>query len=214
MPLPEKPFFALDELAQRWSMTTTELGSYAIAKTLILAIVVVDELMVVPAKANANKSEPHQRMLQGVVPVFGLDVWRAIKGEAVTLKRVLDKSAKTFLTILSEDQYQTVRISDLVVSAEEMRRFEAANGLAVTAVVEPVGTTGRSPRKSGAPVVIAWTGYWVYTCTRIFQLGIPETNAELVREGLDWFAANTDRIPDVRYVERAVQQLMAALRAS
>lgn len=212
MPRPETPFYALEELAGRWPFTTMDLGRYAIAGTLTLAIVVVDEVIVVPVKASAGKSALHPRMVQGVVPVLGLDVWRAIKGETVILKQVLDKNGKTVLAIQSEEQYQTVRASDLVVNAEEVRRFAAAHGLTITGD-EPPTKAGGSPRKSGAPVVLAWTGYWISTCVRIYQHGIPETNAELVREGLEWFATNSERIPDVRYVERTVQQLMTALRA-
>ncbi len=209
MPRPEKPFFALDELAQRWAMSVRDIGSYAVDGLLTLAIVVVEEVMVIPVKPNCNKQEAHSHTLQGVVPVFGLDVWRAIKEETVTVKRFLDTKLKTPLVIQSEDQYQIVALSDIVVVAGEVRRFETVNKLS------PVGSSavnGGGVNKGGAPSVIAWQGYWVNNCVRVFQDGIPETAAELVREGMEWFAANSDRIPDVRSVERAVKQLMRALQ--
>ena len=209
MPLPEKPFFALDELAQRWTMSVRDIGSYAVEGMLTLAIIVVDEVMVIPAKTICNKQDARSRVMQGVIPVIGLDVWRAFKEEVVTVKRFLDEKLKTPLPIQSEDQFQSVALSDIVVAAREVRRFETVNK------ISPAASSARHDagvNKGGAPTVIAWQGYWINNCVRVFQYGIPETAAELVREGMEWFAANSDRIPDVRSVERAVKQLLLALQ--
>ena len=211
MPLPEKLLFALPELAEKWSMPIDDLGMYAFEGILTLAVIVRDVLIVRGDRGTAShrlRTVP----LEGVVAVGGSEVWPVFKGETVTLKKI--RTSDGTVEELSEETRPQISLSDLYVRREEKRRFETENGIA-SSPGEPNGPRASgAARKAGAPTVILWARYWAFMCARIFNYGIPATKAELVRESLEWFANNTDHIPDERYLSRNIDILLAALRSS
>ena len=202
MPLPEKPFFTLLQLSECWGVPIEDIGSYALTGMLTLSVVVVREVMVAPRGREGGKQARRRCLPPGIIPVVGFDVWPAFKGEAVTLTRFQSDSAQTVLCIQSEDQYQTIRMSDIVVRSDEKRRFEA---LVSSSTVDSIGENPAFiPSRRGPPTIHDWEGMWFGNFKTIYNLGIPDSQAELVRLSLDWFAINTDRVPDERQVKNKV----------
>ena len=216
MSLPEKPFYTLNQLAECWSIPVKDIGGYALTKELTLSIIVVKELTVVVVGKEAGKQGRRHRLSPGIVPVIGFDVWQAFKGETVTLTRLAGDTAETALAISARDQYQTVKLADLVVRTEEKRRFEAAGG-----AEDGMGVPGncrscphRTGSRGGAPNVHDWDGVWIDHCIRVHNFGMPETQAELVRQANDWFAVNTDRVPDDRQVKSKMRRFWRKFHSS
>ncbi len=67
-------------------------------------------------------------------------------------------------------------------------------------------------RRRGRPVQYEWDAFWVEVCRRTRGDGLPETQAELVDNMLDWFLDRGREAIDPRTIEKKISKLFAELR--
>ena len=207
MPLPEKPFFALDELAQRWAMSVKDIGSYAVDGLLTLAIIGRGQMIRATA-SPANGRRFCQATIAGVVAVDGLEAWPAFEGATAALSKLRPATGKISFTISREEDRLRISRADLYVSREEKRRFEIDNGLPTSphqcADEDPPPRRGRKPDHD-------WDGFWNEVYHYVFREGRPRTQEELVRYMANWFAIRSDDPPDISTIRKKIKSNWARL---
>ena len=67
-------------------------------------------------------------------------------------------------------------------------------------------------RHGGRPAQYDWDAFWVEVCRRVHEVGVPESQAELVRKMLDWFIGRDQGSIDPRTIEKKIAKLLAVLR--
>ncbi len=199
MPLPENLFFTVKELAGLWKVPAAILGKFAVTDQLTLSFVLSTDLTVRPM--NVNPESPNISISPGIVSIFGADVWPAFKGEVVSLTRVRGDPANTVLAIQPDSRHPLISVIDLIVLPEEKRRFEIAHNLEIDTALQAKKTCSRP----GRPPSHKWNQCYIYLAKRVHDFGLPETQGELVRIALDWFAANFPDIPEISYAKKMIQ---------
>ena len=165
-----KPFYYVDEVLARWSLTERDLMSFVLSGALTVSATVAGLRVTYgicrPSAAGVTdriaSSHPY---IIGIVPLQGCDAWRVMRqGEfAIT---ALQTPADEFAMIdnpAGHNQH-VVGKSDLVISHEELICFEKANpALAGQAEAE-------DGNRRGAPSRYQWDDIWVELCAMIFFL--------------------------------------------
>ncbi len=204
MAVPEKPFYALDEMAERWSVSVNDLGSFAVGGSLNLAVI-IHNLQSVRRRTSASSGRSRTPLLTGVVSVDGMEVWRAFKGETVMVTRVRPRNGS--FKELSEESCPLVSLADLYISSEEKRRFETAYRLGAEDVEVPMASPpGKARSQRGKSPSHVWDAFWIELSDYVYREGRPETQAELIRHMLDWFVEYTNTLPDESTVRKKVQR--------
>ena len=67
-------------------------------------------------------------------------------------------------------------------------------------------------RRGGRPAQYDWDKFWVEVCRRIYEDGVPETQAELADKMLSWFIDRGDENIDQRTIEKKIAPLLKVLR--
>ncbi len=67
-------------------------------------------------------------------------------------------------------------------------------------------------KRGGRPLQYDWDAFWVEVCRRIQEDGLPETQAELVDNMMDWFSDRGREAIDPRTIEKKISKLFADLR--
>ena len=97
---------------------------------------------------------------------------------------------------------------DVLVRRAEVERFEEQHGLFNGARSASAGDDSRPAARRGGPGVpprYDWDGFYGALARRIHDHGIPPTQAELVREMLDWFGQRDGgEAPDESTVRRKI----------
>jgi hypothetical protein len=76
--------------------------------------------------------------------------------------------------------------------------------------VEEKRVTGRERR--GRPLQHDWDAFSVEVCRRVYEDGLPETQAEFVDGMLDWFIDRGDESIDRSTIQKKISKLFGALR--
>jgi hypothetical protein len=97
----------------------------------------------------------------------------------------------------------SVAVADMLILAEEVHAFEDENDM--------VRRTHSGP---GVTSPYDWEGMTIALIRRIFDHGLPATQAELVAEMQEWFADQTDgkKMPDSRSIRRRMTPIWRALQ--
>lgn len=97
----------------------------------------------------------------------------------------------------------TIELDDLLVTAKAAQRFEEEYDPLHRVHVSP----GRSARHD-------WEGMLQFLMIRLFEHGLPESQAEFVGEGQDWFVANAKdgSVPDESQIRRKLSPIWRALK--
>ena len=128
MPLPQKRWFRLAEVAKCWSMAVSDLEDYALDEMLQLSVFVVD----LPAESGIR--EGTQRVLHDLPILTGpqplprsslLGVFRDGQAEVRAFRT---EQPSTYLHIRTDVPGMIVRRDDLIVTREERDRFENEHG--------------------------------------------------------------------------------------
>jgi hypothetical protein len=102
----------------------------------------------------------------------------------------------------------TVTAADVLVKRAEVERFEVQHGLFNGGRSSGPGTDGQVESRRGGPGVpprYDWDGFYGALARRIHEQGIPATQAELVREMLDWFEKHdVEHVPDESTIRRKI----------
>jgi hypothetical protein len=66
-------------------------------------------------------------------------------------------------------------------------------------------------RRGGRPAQYDWDAFWVEVCRRTHEEGLPETQASLVDEMVNWFICKGQERIDSRTIEKKISRLYQAL---
>lgn len=207
-----KPFYYVDEVLARWSLTERDLMSFVLSGALTVSATVaglrVTYGLCRPSAAGVvDRIATSHSYIIGLIPLTQSDAWRALRHGEVAIT-TLAAPAEQFAMIenaTGENQH-LVQKSDLVVSHEEFLRFEKVHP-ALGAL-----DGGRDTNRRGAPAKYDWDDIWVELCAMIFLEGIPETQAELVQHVAAWLEAQGKRVPDDSTIKKKIKPLWQKLR--
>lgn len=196
MALPARVFWNLENLAVRWGCSSGDIVGWATEGIL--------EIVTSIGKVQCSGTEPQV----GLVVVCAEDVMPLFRGNrtdrnACMIWRIRPKSSETWKIITDPAEGVTIELGDLLVTAGSAQRFEDEYDPLQRVHVSP----GRSSRHD-------WEGMLQALMIRLFEHGLPESQAELVAEGQDWFVANAKdgSIPDESQIRRKLRSIWRALK--
>lgn len=193
MPLPQRAFYTVQEAALRWDCTLGGLAGWA--ATGRLEIVTAIPPVIQGGHVHAGfVAVPVSDILDLFWP--GDDTTGT-----VTLRRFRPVDTEEWLLIENPADFVEVRLSRLMISAEEMQRFEATNGLMRRV-------------NSGAPSRHDWEGVLAFLIRRVHAEGVPATQGEWIAIAQDWFAQNSEggEIPDESTIRRKLGPIWKELQ--
>ena len=195
MTLPPRAFYSLTETSARWGCAAADLAGWA----------ATDHLTLVTSIASVICGK---QPVAGIVVVSAADMMRMFRRHGPS-----DEECRVFRIRLqgsAECQYITepvegvvIKISDLMLLAEEVQKFEDERDLLRRHFVSP----GSAPRYD-------WEGMTIMLFRRINDQGVPATQADLIAEVQDWFAQTspTGEIPEESTTRKKIAPIWRALR--
>jgi hypothetical protein len=197
MALPPRVYFTLHEAAARWDCTLADIAGWAS----------VGRFDIVTAIPPVTRGE---LLVAGYVVVSVTDILQMFRrcGTGPTrshLRRVRPPDQKEWIMILDHAEQIEVTLADLLIMAEDVRRFETDCDL----LRRPAAHIGSSARYD-------WDGMYIALMVRIHDQGLPATQAEWLGEVQEWFVATSDsgEVPDERTIRRRLTPIWKALRGS
>ena len=196
MALPARVFWTLENLAARWGCDPAEIVGWA-TEGLI-------EIVTSIGMVQCSGTEP----LVGLVVVCAEDIMPLFRGnrpesKACMIWRIRPQGTATWKIITVPAQGVTIELDDLLVTARTAQRFEDEYDPLHRVHVSP----GRSSRHD-------WEGMLQALMIRLFEHGLPETQADFVAEGQEWFVANAKdgSVPDESQIRRKLSPIWRALK--
>lgn len=196
MALPPRVYFTLQEVAARWDCTLADIAGWAS----------VGRFDIVTAIAPVTSGI---QIVAGYVVVSVTDILQMFRrcGTGPTkslLRRVRPKDHDEWVMIADPGGIE-VTLADLLIMAEDVRRFETDCDL----LRRPAAHIGSTARYD-------WDGMYIALMVRIHDQGLPATQAEWLGEVQEWFVVNGDggEVPDERTIRRRLTPIWKALRGS
>lgn len=207
MSLPPRSFHAIQEIAIRWAATPTDIVGWAI-----------ENLLAISTALPPVETTPGRR-ISGLAEIAGEDIYPLFRRDgqaapAVAITRVRQGGADDWEWISRPAEGVAIAAMDVLVARAEVERFEHAHGLFAPA---PAGEGAAQRRRApgpGAPVRYDWDAFYAALARRVHDYGIPETQAELTREMLNWFDGRDDTAPDESTIRRKVAVVWRELTRS
>ncbi|WP_309082845.1 hypothetical protein [Chelativorans sp.] len=134
MGLPPRSVYTLDEIAQAWGATIGELLGLAVDGKLTISVLLFGS-RVDSWHGHQDPLPAGRRQAHGPHGVFEKDLWAINSRGAVYLRRF--RTEDGFVEVLEDDLGIEVTKSELVVTAEERRRFEQEHDIVPNVGVEP-----------------------------------------------------------------------------
>ena len=195
MNLPPRAFFSLNEIAARWGCALADIAGWSHAGHMSIvtgiASVVCGKLFVA-----------------GMVAVSAADMMQMFRrhgqsDEECRVFRVRPEGSTEWQYITEPPEGALIKLSDLMLVAEEVHRFEDERDL----LRRPASSPGATPRYD-------WEAVYIMLIRRINDLGLPATQAELITEVQDWFTQNspTGEIPEESTTRKKIAPIWRALR--
>lgn len=212
MATPCVAFFTLAEVCDRWGMKPLQIGACAIEGHLILSVVLAGEFAELGAWEEIRENDwqrmpEEQRRLTGVFDLFRRDAWAIIK-DGSRFVADMDAGPGRYISLRSgEDGGVTVTVDELLVRRTEVERFEAESGREASEPVREMSGRGGP----GAPTRFDWEAFWIEVCRRIYEDGLPPSQAAMARDMLDWFTETGGAVPDLSTVKKKISRLWRAL---
>lgn len=194
MSLPKRALFALSEAAARWGCQVADIAEWALSGHLEITVVIPPTCFEGEVLSDLVVIAPGDIMAMfrrcGTGPREGI------------IRRARALGGSEWRHIPPPAPGLTVTREDLMLSAAAVARFEEEHG--VFRRVNPNVGKGHD-----------WEGFYGALIVRLFQRGLPEKQADLVGEMLDWFIANsTDGdAPDESTVRKRVSPILRMLSA-
>lgn len=212
MPNLRKPFYHIDEVLERWSMSERDIMSFVLAGSLTVSATVAGLRVTCgicrPSAAGVtDRIASSHRYIIGIVPLQGCDAWRVMRQGEFSIT-ALQAPADEFAMIdnAAGNNQHVVGKPDLVIGLEELIRFEKANpALADHAAADEIN-------RRGAPSKYVWDDIWVELCVMIFLDGLPETQTALVQQVAAWLEAQGKPVPDDSTIKKKIKPLWQRLR--
>ena len=134
MPMPQKKWFRINEVAKRWSIPPSDIEDYALDELLQLCVFVVD----VPAEAGSFeyvKGREHalieaNPLLNGPQPLTRSSLLEIFQDGMSSVMAFHTGSPKTYLHLADAVPAIIVRKEQLIITREERDRFEREHGSA------------------------------------------------------------------------------------
>lgn len=197
MRLPQRVFYPVHETAARWGCTVSDLAGWATMGTLRIV-------------TGIPPIECGEHRVAGLVQIAPTDVLPMFRRcgtgpHEAHLRRVRPLETEDWLDITAPAEGVLVSIGDIMILGQELQRFEVANNL-FGRVAEGAGL--------GDDGDYDWSGMSVEITRRVFEEGLPKSQADWIRELQDWFAAQSDmgEFPDERSIRRRLTPILKALK--
>lgn len=96
-----------------------------------------------------------------------------------------------------------VTVADMIIMADEVHAFEEDNDMIRRVASGP-----------GVSTSYDWEGMIIALIVRIYDHGLPDTQADLVAELQEWFADRSEgkKMPDSRSIRRRITPIWRALK--
>ena len=165
MPLPEKEYFALDEIEERWGIQRRDTIYYAENGLLEIAVRVVGVVI----ETGISETEPNGRWFRlledhtsysGLLTLRACDLAVLLRRGSMTV-RCFRAGEQRYGDIAEPEGGIEARTCDLVVTRAERDRFEHAHDL-----TETVQTNGFPARPVFSAVECSDDGSWIKVCSR------------------------------------------------
>ena len=190
--------YTVHDVSVRWGRSQSQIIDWAIA----------DELVIVAAITTATIGG---EVTGGLHQIAGSDVRPLFRPygkaeEEVRLKRARKIGGDQCLIVSEPAEGVVITAADVLITAEEVERFEELHGLGRV----------KSPAGPGLPPRYDWDGFYVAVFKRLYTHGFPAKQRELVLEMQEWFIANssTGEAPDESTIRRRIQAIWHELKAA
>lgn len=196
MALPPRYAYPLFEVAIRWSCTVSDLAEWAAQGQFELVTgvpLVYCEDTPVAGLVALQASD--------MIPMFRRDGTGPSEVRVYRVKS-LDEADAHFQFVTQPETGILVHRSDILITASDVRRFEETHELV------------RKPSSATSTTKYDWDAMYVAVMKRIYEHGLPDTQAEFVGEFQEWFARRdpNGEAPDERTVRRRLNPIWRALR--
>ena len=196
MALPPRVFWTLEDLAVRWGCAPAEIVGWATEGII--------EIVASIGMVHCGGTEP----LVGLMVVCAEDIMPLFRRNRSDRKpcmiwRIRPQSSETWKVITDPVQGAAIELEDLLVTAGNAQRFEDEYDPLHRVHVSP----GRSSRHD-------WEGMLQALMIRLFERGLPASQADFVAEGQEWFVAHAKdgSVPDESQIRRKLSPIWRALK--
>lgn len=132
MPLPQKRWIRIADLAQLWSLKASDMEYYALDEQLQLAVFVVD----LPAELGTWEGDrigedpvlQDLPLLNGPQPLLRASLLQIFRDGFAEVRAFRTAQPRVYLHVRADGEALTVRKDDLIVTREERERFEREHG--------------------------------------------------------------------------------------
>ncbi len=195
MSYPPRTFFTVAKLSARWGCSPADIAGWAASDLLSMVISI--------AAAFCGK-----KPLSGIVIVSAADMMQMFRrhgpsDEECRVFRVQQKGSAEWLYVTDPAAGVQIKQGDLLLMADEVRRFEDERDL----MRRPASTTGASTR-------YPWEAMYISLILRVHERGLPATQAEFIAEVQEWFTQNSPsgEIPEESTTRKKIAPIWQALR--
>ncbi|UWQ90426.1 hypothetical protein K3727_16865 [Rhodobacteraceae bacterium M382] len=195
MGLPPKAYYSIHEAAGRWDCSLSDIAGWASVGRFDIVTGIS------PAVCGSRTIAGFVAVsVSDILPLFsctnaGLNSRR--------LKRIRVLGEQDWQTVTKPAKGISITLGDLMILAEEARRFEEDCDL----LRRPAEHIGSTPNYD-------WDGMYLTLVLRVHEQGVPPTQAEWVGEVQEWFVktSQTGKVPDERTIRRRITPIWKALR--
>lgn len=197
MGLPQRVFYTIHDAAARWGCTVSDIAGWA----------GMGSLRVVTGIPPVECGDRRAGGLVEIQPMDLLPIFRrcGTGPQSALLHRIRPIDEPDWLLITAPESGVTISIGDVMILGEDVQRFEDAHDL-FGRIKEGAGLSEDGDYD--------WSAMNVEITRRVFEEGLPASQAEWIRELQDWFAARNDdgAFPDERSIRRRLKPVLDALK--
>lgn len=197
MGLPQRVFYTVHEAAARWGCTISDIAGWS----------GTGSLRVVTGIPSVECGERSASGLVQIQPTDILPIFRrcGTGPHCAPVKRIRPLEEQEWLHISTPEEGVMVSIGDVMILGNDVQRFEDAHNL-FDRIAEGAGL--------GEDGDYDWVGMHVEITRRVFEEGLPVSQAEWIRELQDWFSNNSrdGTFPDERSIRRRLKPVLDALK--
>ena len=197
MGLPQRVFYTIHDAAARWGCTVSDIAGWA----------GMGSLRVVTGIPPVECGDRRAGGLVEIQPMDLLPIFRrcGTGPQSALLHRIRPIDEPDWLLITAPGSGVTISIGDVMILGEDVQRFEDAHDL-FGRIKEGAGLSEDGDYD--------WSAMNVEITRRVFEEGLPASQAEWIRELQDWFAARNDdgAFPDERSIRRRLKPVLDALK--
>jgi hypothetical protein len=197
MGLPQRIFYTVHEVAARWGCTISDIAGWS----------GTGSLRVVTGVPSVECGEKSASGLVQIQPTDILPIFRrcGTGPHSAPVKRIRPLEEEEWLHISTPEEGVMISIGDVMILGNDVQRFEDTHNL-FDRISDGAGL--------GEDGDYDWAGMHVEITRRVFEEGLPVSQAEWIRELQDWFSNNSrdGTFPDERSIRRYLKPVLDALK--